>query len=77
MCGISKPNFQVMSQQELHSHVLADRDDQEAFYAYVDKLHAEANWIEMLLLKSLEDLKDYPEFLEGLDNSSKSQDHPI
>lgn len=40
---MSKPNFQAMSQKELQNYVLAHRDDQEAFYAYVDKLHMEAN----------------------------------
>ncbi len=40
---MSKPNFQAMSQKDLHAYILAHRDDQEAFYAYVDKLHAEAN----------------------------------
>ncbi len=75
---MSKPNFQAMSQKELHDYVLAHRDDQEAlhdyvlahrddqeaFYAYVDKLHAEANWIEMPPLESLQDLDKYPEFIE-------------
>lgn len=74
---MSKSNFQAMSQKDLHNYVLMHRGNQEAFYTYVDKLHAEANWIEMPPLKSLEDLKNYPEFLESLDNSSKSQDHPI
>lgn len=73
---MSKSNFQVMSQKNLHDYVLSHRDDQEALYAYVDKLHAEVSWIEPTL-KSLEDLKNYPEFLESLDNSSESRDHPI
>lgn len=61
---MSKPNFQTMSRQELHKYVLAHRDDREAFYAYIDKLHAEATWIEMPPLESLEDLENYPEFVE-------------
>ncbi|MBW4631695.1 MAG: hypothetical protein KME30_07270 [Iphinoe sp. HA4291-MV1] len=69
---MSKPNFQAMSYKELHAYVLAHRDDQEAFYAYVDKLHAEANWVEMPALQSLEDLENYPEFLEHVRNGSKS-----
>lgn len=63
---ISKPNFQAMSQKELHDYVLAHRDDQQAFYAYVDKLHAEGNWIEMPPLLSKQDLENYPEFIEHL-----------
>ena len=74
---MSKPNFQAMSQKELHAYFLAHRDDQEAFYAYVDKLHAEANWIEMPPLQSLEDLENYPEFLERLRNSSEPRDKAV
>lgn len=44
---MSKPDFQSMSRKDLHVYVLTHREDQEAFYAYVDKLHAEATWIEM------------------------------
>jgi hypothetical protein len=66
---MSNPNFQTMSRKELHAYVLAHRDDQEAFYAYVDKLHAEARWVEMPPLQSLEDLENYPEFLERVRNS--------
>ena len=59
---MSNPNFQAMSQKELHSYILAHRDDQEAFYAYVDKLHQEGNWVEMPPAESVEDLEKYPEF---------------
>ena len=59
-----KPNFETMSQKELHDYFLAHRDDQAAFYAYIDKLHAEGNWIEMPPLKSLEDVENYPDFVE-------------
>lgn len=59
---MSQPNFQTMTQKELHNYVLSHRDDQEAFYAYVDKLHQEGNWIEMPAVESVEDLEKYPEF---------------
>jgi hypothetical protein len=35
---MSQPNFQAMGQKELHNYVLAHRDDQTAFYAYVDRV---------------------------------------
>jgi hypothetical protein len=61
--------FELNSKEkELQAYVLAHRDDQEAFYAYVDKLHAEANWVEMPPLQSSEDLENYPEFLERVRN---------
>ncbi|MBN3874759.1 DUF6887 family protein [Nostoc sp. JL33] len=68
---MTKPNFQAMSHKELQAYVLAHRDNQEAFYAYVDKLHAEANWVEMPPLQSPNDLENYPEFLERVRNGSK------
>ncbi|MBO1346349.1 MAG: hypothetical protein EBE86_002600 [Hormoscilla sp. GUM202] len=34
-----KPNFQRMTKKDLRAYVLAHRDDDEAFYAYVDKMH--------------------------------------
>ena len=74
---MSQPNFQEMSQKDLHTYVLAHRDDQEAFYAYVDKLHAEANWVEMPPLQSVEDLENYPEFVERVRSSSKPRDNTI
>ncbi|MEO1521271.1 MAG: hypothetical protein AAFU78_10895 [Cyanobacteria bacterium J06633_2] len=42
---MSNPNFQAMSLKDLQAYVLSHRDDQEVFYAYVDKLHAEADWV--------------------------------
>jgi hypothetical protein len=59
---MSQPNFQAMSQKELQRYVLDHRDDQDAFYAYIDRLHQEGNWIEMPPIESVEDLEQYPEF---------------
>lgn len=67
---MSQPNFQAMSRKELHAYVLTHRNDQEAFYTYVDKLYAEATWVEMPPLQSVEDLENYPEFLEHLRKSA-------
>ncbi|MBH8564809.1 hypothetical protein I8748_21930 [Nostoc sp. CENA67] len=35
---MTKPNFDAMSEAELRAYVYAHRDDQEAFYAFVDRL---------------------------------------
>jgi hypothetical protein len=75
--AMSKPNFQAMSQKDLRAYVLAHRDDQEAFYAYVDKLHAEADWAEMPPLQSLEDLENYPEFVERVRSNSEPRDNAV
>lgn len=61
---MSKPDFQAMSQKELQAYVFSHRDDQDAFYAYVDRIHAEATWVEMPPLESPDELDHYPEFLE-------------
>jgi hypothetical protein len=59
---MSKPDFQSMSPQELHRYVLSHREDQEAFYAYVDMLHEKGRWIEMPAVDSVQDLEKFPEF---------------
>lgn len=38
---MTRPDFDLMSHQELQTYVLEHRDDQEAFYALVDRFHAE------------------------------------
>lgn len=74
---MNKPDFQAMSQKDLHAYVLAHRDDQEAFYAYMDKLHVEATWVEMPPLQSPEDLENHPEFLERVRRSSEPRDKTV
>jgi hypothetical protein len=74
---VSKHNFHAMSQKELHDYVLAHREDQEAFYAYVDKLHIEGNWIEMPPLQSEQDLENYPQFIERIRSSSEPPDGAV
>jgi hypothetical protein len=71
VCGISQPNFQGMSTKELRAYVLSHRDNQEAFYIYVDKLNTEANWVEMPPSESVDDLMNYPEFLQRLSNGKR------
>ncbi len=74
---LSKPDFQTMSQRELQAYVLAHRDDKAAFYAYVDKLHADANWVEMSPFQSLEDVEGHAEFVEHVRNSSEPRDNAV
>ena len=74
---MNPPDFKSMNRRELHAYVLAHRDDRDAFYAYVDKLHAEANWIDMPPLQSAEELENYPEFLEYLRKSAKPHDKAV
>lgn len=69
---MSQSNYQQMSQKELREYVLTHREDEEAFHAYVDRLHAEGNWVEMPALESEQDLDNYPEFIDRMRQSSKS-----
>jgi hypothetical protein len=74
---MSQPNFQAMSRKELHAYVLSHRDDQAAFYTYVDRLHAEATWIDMPPLQSAEELENYPEFLDRLRRNANPHDEAV
>lgn len=65
---MNQPNFQCMNLKELRAYVLSHRHDQEAFYFYVDKLNAEGNWVEMSPSASVDDLMNYPEFLQRFSN---------
>jgi hypothetical protein len=74
---MSQPNFQAMSQKELQGYVLEHREDQEAFYAYVDRLHVESKWVKMPLMQSEQDFKNYPGFIERMLRGAKSQDQSL
>lgn len=74
---MNKPNFQSMNQKELQNYVLSHREDQEAFYAYVDKLHTEGKWIDMPPMQSEQDFDNYPEFIEHIQRGSKPQDNVV
>jgi ATP phosphoribosyltransferase regulatory subunit HisZ len=68
-----KPNFQTMTEQELKSYLLSHREDNEAFYAYVDKVHQRKNRVVYPPLNTLEDMEKYPEVIEKmrLDSGNK------
>jgi hypothetical protein len=72
---MGKPSFQAMSRKDLHSYVLDHRDEQEAFYAYVYRLHQEENWIEMSAVESIQDLEQYPEFTAQFRTESEPMDN--
>lgn len=67
---MSKANFSKMSRKELREYVLKHRDEDTAFYAYVDKLNEEGNWVEMPPIESIDDLKNYPKFIEKMRKQS-------
>jgi hypothetical protein len=64
-------NYQQMSRKELHNYVLANREDEAAFHAYVDLLDEVGNWTEMPALESPQDLDNYPEFIAHITRKSQ------
>ncbi|MDS3859176.1 hypothetical protein RIF25_00005, partial [Thermosynechococcaceae cyanobacterium BACA0444] len=69
---VNKPNFQTMSHKELCNWFLPHRNDQDAFYAYVDRLHKEGNWIEMRPVESIQDLENHLRFMGRFQHHAKS-----
>jgi hypothetical protein len=69
---MSQFDYRQMNQKELREYVLTHREDEEAFHAYVDLLHAEGNWVEMPALESEQDLDKYPEFIDRMRQISKN-----
>ena len=65
-----KPDFKTMNSQELKSYILSHRDDDEAFYAYVDKINERKDRVVYPPLKSLEELEKYPEVIEQMHQDS-------
>jgi hypothetical protein len=70
-------DYQQMSRKELHNYVLANREDDAAFYAYVDLLDEVGNWTEMPAVKSPQDLDNYPEFIAHITRNSKPLDEAV
>lgn len=51
---MTKPDFAVMTKEELNTYVLEHREDDEAFYALMDKLRTEPG----IKIQSLDHLAD-------------------
>lgn len=61
-----QPNFKEVSLKELRDYVLSHREDEQAFYTYVDRINAECTRVTHSPLKSMEDMENHPNFLEKL-----------
>jgi len=60
-----KPDFDTMSKSELRSYVLANRDDDEAFYKLVDRLNADnKDAVRYPCPKTPEDWNQIPNIIE-------------
>ncbi|NJP12306.1 MAG: hypothetical protein HC866_24905 [Leptolyngbyaceae cyanobacterium RU_5_1] len=62
---MTKPNFSSMTRKELLAYLLGHRDDDDVFYAYMDKAYAESAREVYPAPKSIDDLKHFPELLNN------------
>ncbi len=69
----TKPNFKEMDRKELRAYVLAHRDDEEAFSAYMEQLHQDPSRVTHPPLTSIDDLANYPDFLQRLQQEAAKQ----
>jgi hypothetical protein len=67
---MSKPDFNTMNLKELRKYVLSHREDDEAFYTFVDRVDKEKTWKTYPPMESVEDMNKYPEVLEKLKQDS-------
>lgn len=56
---MTKPNFDAMTKSELRAYVIAHQEDQEAFYAFADRLQAQPNRVVYPASMTPEEIKNY------------------
>ncbi len=61
---MNKHDFQAITRKELLTYMLEHRNDDEAFHAYMDKVHAEPPTEVYPASQSIDDLKHFPQLLE-------------
>jgi hypothetical protein len=57
-------NFESMTRRELRNYILENRNDDDAFRAYMDRLEAIPNKVWHPAPKSIDDLSNFPQLLE-------------
>ena len=67
-----KANFKTMSSQDLKNYVLSHREDNEAFYAYIERINERQDRVVYPPLQSLDDMEKYPEVIEQMRKNSQS-----
>ncbi len=71
---MTKPDFKKMNLKDLRTYILSHREDNEAFYTFVDRVDTEKKWINNPPLDSIEDMDNYPEFVDKI---RKDQDRKV
>ncbi len=67
---MNKPDFNSMSLKELRTYILSNRDDNDAFYTFVDRVDTEKTWTIYSPINSIEEMEKYPEILNRLKQDS-------
>jgi hypothetical protein len=70
---MTNSNFESMSRRELRDYMLANRSDDDAFRAYMDRLMAIPNKVWHPAPKSVDDLNNYPELITKLQREQEVQ----
>jgi hypothetical protein len=70
---MTNPNFESMNRRELRDYMLANRNDDDAFRAYMDRLIAIPDKVWYPAPKSVDDLNNYPELLKRLQHEQDAQ----
>ena len=71
---MTKPYFKTINLKELRRYILSHREDNEAFYTFVDRVDTEKKWINNPPLDSIEDMDNYPGFVDKI---KKDQDRKV
>jgi len=61
---MTNPNFESMTRRELRDYMLENRNDDDAFHAYMDRLYALPNKVWHPAPKSMDDLSNFSQLLE-------------
>ncbi|KYC36062.1 hypothetical protein WA1_40705 [Scytonema hofmannii PCC 7110] len=72
---MTKPNFQAMTRKDLLAYMLEHRNDDEAFYALMDKVNAEPTGEFYPAPQSIDDLKHFPQLLEKFRQEREDEAH--
>lgn len=69
--NMTRPNFHTMTRKELLTYMLENREDNEAFYTFMDKVNSDSQAEFFPAPQSIEDLSNFPQLLKQLRRERK------
>ena len=60
---MTKPDFETMNLKDLRKYILSHREDNEAFYTFVDRVDTEKKWINNPPLDSIKDMDNTNQYV--------------